>query len=655
MSEAVSSNHDPDLRLPKAAKTKKTPIEPDVSPQQNDHAAADESLHGAIRETIPLEIADWQPVEFPGALSLAELSRPVQSVGKAESWASSPKDSSFADNQANGDLVRQLQQENLAFRTQLSQLERDLAQAQVELQLEVARFYCKEPEVTAVPQSASLAGMAAQAPLNAEERTAMHQQINQLAQELDSSQKMGQRQQILVETLNEQLESSQERIAHLERDCAITQQRHNEQVQLVLQAENVCRDLRMRLHRQQRQALQFKAALERSLEMEAVQGVAIAQSDPMLSCPADATPFIPKVQPVQPWSQETATDSRTHANCRGEEQGLLNLFSKLLMADQPPVEGVEITPIQEVELASIQEPPIVNQREPQGQAAESDRGATRLRNPLPLPEVITPEDVFHSMGIIFPKRDDFLAQSPAVMPVGEEAVFDLSPFLEAGDADTLNAPAIELRPIAKNILPPLLHPPRPQKSAAPEKPPVETTLPPQVVSQSGDPENNLWADLAKLVEPDLTVESGSTPDLSGQSVERSPIAPNPFQGADSLADEAINPKKTAQKNQSDRPASTKTPSLDFFAYIEKKTTSPQNTEASGSAPPSEPNSRSNLSHFEKKKALSEATLERTPSLPKTSDDSLNACPSPILYPCRSAKKLASMSAVDLPSFRHAAT
>jgi len=362
MSKAVGSNHDPDSRLPETPQMKKMPVErEDLTPQQSGSTGSSD-VHGAICETIPLGIADWQPVEFPDAISLAKLSDPVPLINEPGSSAVNSEDSQSEHQPDGRNLIHHLEQENSAFRAQVGQLERDLAQAQVELQLEVTRFYCKESEAAAISQSASLTGIAAQTPLNPEEMAAIHRQISQLSQELDSSQKMGHRQQILVETLSEQLESGQERIAHLERDCAITQQRYNEQVQLVLQTENVCRDLRMRLHRQQRQALQFKAALEKSLEMGSMQAGAIAQSDLISPIATDATPFIPKVQPVQPWSQVVATDSRTYANCRGEEHILLNLFSKLLMADQQPVEGVEITPIQEVELASIQVSPIQDLR-----------------------------------------------------------------------------------------------------------------------------------------------------------------------------------------------------------------------------------------------------------------------------------------------------
>jgi hypothetical protein len=118
---------------------------------------------------------------------------------------------------------------------------------------------------------------------------------------LESSHQAAQRQQILIETLSEQLQSSQERIAQLERECALTQQRYNEQSHQLLQAANTCRELRTRLHRQQRQTLQFKAALEKSLEMSPSNSVSQQQphqkSGILTLCRSQSTA-------IQPWSAE---------------------------------------------------------------------------------------------------------------------------------------------------------------------------------------------------------------------------------------------------------------------------------------------------------------------------------------------------------------
>lgn len=124
-----------------------------------------------------------------------------------------------------------------------------------------------------------------------------------LNQEVDVQQKAHQRQTILVETLQEQLNSSQERVAQMERDFSQVQRRCSDQAQQLLQAEGLCRDLKSRLSRQQRHTMQFKAALEKSL------AVSVSDSDydlgdlDMDSMESSGELF-PRPKPVRPWSDQ---------------------------------------------------------------------------------------------------------------------------------------------------------------------------------------------------------------------------------------------------------------------------------------------------------------------------------------------------------------
>ncbi len=246
-------------------------------------SSQDGSTEGNSEITVPETIAPPRP-----KLSV------VSSTG-----AGSPESTNFAA------LLQQLQQENNELRDRITQLEQDLSQQQIEFQLEIARsLHTNQTEAEPIQVSDDQ---------QRQELGAAQERISQLFQELELSQQTAQRQQILVETLSEQLESSQERIAQLERDCALAQQRYNEQVQQLLQAENTCRDLRMRLHRQQRHTLQFKAALEKCLEMPAPyrQGHFMSDINADSSSSASVTPIssasrsqavTPKNQPVRPWS-----------------------------------------------------------------------------------------------------------------------------------------------------------------------------------------------------------------------------------------------------------------------------------------------------------------------------------------------------------------
>lgn len=99
-----------------------------------------------------------------------------------------------------------------------------------------------------------------------QELSAAQEQIRSLFQELEKSIGTVKNQEDIINNLREQLQISQERLAKLERECTLLQTNYNEKYQQALQSENTCRELRSRLLRQQRQTLQFKAALEKCLE-----------------------------------------------------------------------------------------------------------------------------------------------------------------------------------------------------------------------------------------------------------------------------------------------------------------------------------------------------------------------------------------------------
>ena len=118
--------------------------------------------------------------------------------------------------------------------------------------------------------------------------------------------------QVAIANLSEELQFTQERMALMERECALTQQNYQEQSQQKKQLENTCRELRARLHRQQRHTLQFKAALEKCIEkpgsvnveslatLEAVSSPAAIGADPTGT--DEGVVIFSKAQPIQPWS-----------------------------------------------------------------------------------------------------------------------------------------------------------------------------------------------------------------------------------------------------------------------------------------------------------------------------------------------------------------
>ena len=240
-------------------------------------------------ETKPSD--EWEIVTFPDAMPVDDLLEDVEERPVQPSLVS-------------GDFYLKVQHQNQELRSQVTELEAALLRSQTSLRAEIERW-----EAATLAQSGSLESSES---LLAEQNQALsgsQVRLGQLFVELENSHRMAQRQQILVETLTDQLQSSHEQIAQLERECAAVQQRSNDNLQQFTQSEQTARDLRSRLHRQQRYTLQFKAALEKCLDVPpaTAQGFVADFLDEPLE-PVASPPLkikIPRSQPVQPWSIAT--------------------------------------------------------------------------------------------------------------------------------------------------------------------------------------------------------------------------------------------------------------------------------------------------------------------------------------------------------------
>lgn len=240
-------------------------------------------------ETKPSD--EWEIVTFPDAMPVDDLLEDVEERPVQPSLVS-------------GDFYLKVQHQNQELRSQVTELEAALLRSQTSLRAEIERW-----EAATLAQSGSLESSES---LLAEQNQALsgsQVRLGQLFVELENSHRMAQRQQILVETLTDQLQSSHEQIAQLERECAAVQQRSNDNLQQFTQSEQTARDLRSRLHRQQRYTLQFKAALEKCLDVPpaTAQGFVADFLDEPLE-PVASPPLkikIPRSQPVQPWSVAT--------------------------------------------------------------------------------------------------------------------------------------------------------------------------------------------------------------------------------------------------------------------------------------------------------------------------------------------------------------
>jgi hypothetical protein len=263
------------------------------------------------------QIEDWQTVDFPNAISidaierqamydpadlnprvteLTKRDRPKPETIKPDLTPASMSEPSSQSDRPNEPapsvsdliaLIQELNQCNHALLNRVNQLEIELDAAQSQLQ----------------PTDAAPSGSDSPS----------------LAHQLEFALQANQRQQILLDTLTEQLESSQERIAELEQDCARTQQNYQEQAQRLADNDVLCRDLRSRLQRQQRYTLQYKVALEKSLDVPPPSYLLGAEVDAEQPRPSEAPPDSTISQPrqIQPWSgQATPPVSKLDARLR---------------------------------------------------------------------------------------------------------------------------------------------------------------------------------------------------------------------------------------------------------------------------------------------------------------------------------------------------
>lgn len=253
----------------------------------------------------------WDDAELPGTVSLSNAG-PAKEITPSAAEKTVGKSDEQAQPIATGrekellTLIHDLNECNDALLTRVSQLEGELDETQRTRQTEaeqaqIAQY--KLSERVSVEQAS-----AQEVSLNAQ------QQVAKLVAQLESTQQALQRQHLVTQTLQAELENNQERITQLEHECALTTQQHAAEAQARIQAETSNRDLRSRLQRQQRYTLQFKAALEKSLTVSARSATDFNTADCKTSsfntrAAAQPTAFteksavsMPKAQQIMPWA-----------------------------------------------------------------------------------------------------------------------------------------------------------------------------------------------------------------------------------------------------------------------------------------------------------------------------------------------------------------
>lgn len=272
------------------------------------------------------EEEDWQTVDFPNALSVDAI--PL--VEKNQAGSATPPAPASAEG-VTPQAFRPIRPPSVPMESLNFDLSQVVAAAGVTgtpVTLIQALHECNRDLVQRVTQleaaleesQNTLEELQIQLQQRESEAQTAQSEVTRLFSKLELANQIIQRQEISHESLSNQWEASQLRLAQVERESALTQKRYHEQQHQLVQAESSCRELRSRLHRQQRHTLQFKAALERYLEMpiavtpggtrkvENLEEVSLAESplpsagevsnksDVGLGKPS------PKSSPVKPWS-----------------------------------------------------------------------------------------------------------------------------------------------------------------------------------------------------------------------------------------------------------------------------------------------------------------------------------------------------------------
>lgn len=266
-----------------------------VSQLMNGGSAQQKALPSDLE---PMDI--WEAVDSPADLPTTDLPTVEQAIATtetkdAEGIAPTGVKTITRENELLA-LIHDLNECNDALLSRVATLEGELTQNQATARAEVekARAAASVVQDTMKKQMTAEHASAQQVSQNAQ------QQVAKIVTQLETTEQALSRQRLINENLQTELDNSLERVAQLERECALSAQQHAEEAKARVKAETSSRDLRSRLQRQQRYTLQFKAALEKSLTVSA-RPVKAEVAHPVSFKDASSV-AMPKVQRIMPWA-----------------------------------------------------------------------------------------------------------------------------------------------------------------------------------------------------------------------------------------------------------------------------------------------------------------------------------------------------------------
>ncbi|AFZ47827.1 hypothetical protein Cyast_1872 [Cyanobacterium stanieri PCC 7202] len=173
-----------------------------------------------------------------------------------------------------------------------------------------------------------------------QELEVFQENVNKLYHQIEEDKAKIREQKLLMEKLAQELKDSQIQRGALERECSLLQENYNQLQYQIKEKEKENKELNIRLQRQQRSTLEYKAALDQYLESPVAQKPKIIQSDKTT---------------IKSWSEVTNPKNSS-------EQTNINQLSNFAIApvpnfvniplvneDKKKVEKEEIKPSQELE------------------------------------------------------------------------------------------------------------------------------------------------------------------------------------------------------------------------------------------------------------------------------------------------------------------
>ncbi|HEY9701751.1 MAG TPA: hypothetical protein V6C58_04865 [Allocoleopsis sp.] len=143
-----------------------------------------------------------------------------------------------------------LRQINKDLLVRISQLESALGECRSEFQLQQQKAQAQDSLLLQQNQELNEAS----------------EQVNILFKELESSHYVAQKQQVLIESMNKELEDNLVKIHQLETECAEIQKQYQLQAHTLIETEKNAKILNDKLQQQQKYTLQFQAALTEYLQ-----------------------------------------------------------------------------------------------------------------------------------------------------------------------------------------------------------------------------------------------------------------------------------------------------------------------------------------------------------------------------------------------------